>query len=151
MEPLLTMRPPLGTLGFHDLDGLLGAQERAGEVHIHHRRPLLEGEVLHGHRRGTHAGVVEQEVEAPAERLSHLGEQALHIVGPAHVSGDGHHLPAAGLGHRHGLVELLLAPAGDRHVPAVALQRQRRRLPDARAAARDERHLALSHSCSPPG
>ena len=32
----------------------------------------------------------------------------------------------------------------DHHVPAVALQRQRRRPADAGAAARDERNLALS-------
>ena len=52
-------------------------------------------------------------------------------------------LPPPGLGHGDGLVELLLAAAGDHHVPAVALQRQRRRAADAAAAARDERNLAL--------
>ena len=57
------MRPPRRRLVLHDAEGVLGAQERAGEVGIHHRLPLLEGEILKIDRRGAHAGIVEEHVE----------------------------------------------------------------------------------------
>ena len=116
---------------------------------VDHRFPGLERQVLHRHRRRAEAGIVEQEIEPAAERLLGLGKQALHVLGLADVGRDADDLAAAGLGHRCRLVEFLLAPAGDDHVPAVALQRQRRRAADAAAAARDNRNLTLSHRLSP--
>ena len=116
---------------------------------VDHRFPRLERQVLHRHRRRAEAGVVEQEIEPAAERLLGLREQALDVLGFAHVGCDRHHLAAALLGKRDGLVELFLAAAGDHHVPAVALQRQRRRAADPAAATCDERNLTLSHDRSP--
>ena len=42
------------------------AQERAGQVDVDHRLPLLVGQLLERHWRGAGAGIVEQQVE-PAE------------------------------------------------------------------------------------
>ena len=110
---------------------------------VDHAFPGLEGQLLHRHGRRAEAGVVEEEVEAAAERLLRLGEQVLDVLGLGHVAAHAHDLAAAGLGHGRRLVELLLAPAGDHHVPAVALQGQRRCPANAGAAARDNRNLAL--------
>ena len=139
----------LRRLRLHDLDRLLRAQERAGQDGIDHRLPLLVAQLLHRYSRSTEACIVEQEVEA-AERLLGLGEEVLHVLRLAHVGPDGEHLAAPGLRHGNGLIELLLAAAGDDHVPAVALQCQRGRAADAAPSARDERNLALRCHVAPP-
>ena len=56
-------------LRLHQTKRLLQTQEGAGEIRAHHRRPLLVGEVFHRHGGRSHAGVVEQHVEAAPRRL----------------------------------------------------------------------------------
>ena len=77
-------------LRLHEAYGLLGAQERAGQVDGHHRAPLLVGQVLHRNARSAGARVVEQNVEA-SEGFSRPGEQRGHRFRLRDVGWDGEH------------------------------------------------------------
>ena len=81
--------PAHGVLVFHDPEGLLCTQEGARKVGVDHGHPLLEGQVLHVHRRRGAAGVVEQHVEATTEGLAGAGEQIGHRLRAADVGGHG--------------------------------------------------------------
>src|SRR5204862_51836 len=61
-------------LVLHTLDRFLRSDEGAGQVGVHDRLPLLEGQVFHRDRRRADAGVIEEEVE-PSERLPRAREQ----------------------------------------------------------------------------
>ena len=61
-------------LVLHDAEGVLRAQERAGEVGVHHRLPLRQRQILEIDGRRAHAGIVEEHVE-PAIGVLHLLEQ----------------------------------------------------------------------------
>ena len=74
------IRPPCGVCRLHHADRVLGAEERAGEVHVDDRLPLRVGEVLHRDRRAALAGVVEEEVD-PAQLLGDGGEEGVDGVG----------------------------------------------------------------------
>ena len=83
--------PALRMLVHHHADCMLGAQESPGEVHINHPLPLLEGEVLHGYRRGTRTGIVEKQVEAAKgfpgsfeQRRDRLRIADIRLPPPAH-------------------------------------------------------------------
>jgi hypothetical protein len=52
--------PAARLLRLHEADGVLRAQERAGEIDGHHRAPLFEGKILHRNSRSAHTRVVEQ-------------------------------------------------------------------------------------------
>ena len=132
------MRPPLGVLRLHDLDGFLRADEDAGEVGVDHLLPGLQRQLFHRHRGRADAGVVEQQVE-PAEVLLDPREQRLDRFRIADV---GRHRQGLGVaGFLGGLLELVGAAAGQHHRIAVAGQRKRHRLADARSGPRHHRHL----------
>jgi hypothetical protein len=114
MEPLLMMRPAARLLALHDLDRLLRAYEGAGEVGIHHRLPLLEGQFLHGHRWRADARVVEEQVEA-AEGVLGLGEEGADGLRIAHVRGHHERGRAGGLAFGRGGLEEILAAPGEHH------------------------------------
>ena len=60
-------------LGLHLAEGLLGAQERPGQVHAHYFRPLLITQIFEGDAGRIHAGIVEQNVQ-PAEPVAGTGK-----------------------------------------------------------------------------
>src|SRR6516162_6950015 len=62
------------SLALHYSYRLLRAQECAGQVDIHHSRPLFEGEILHWNGGSAGAGVVEEKVQA-AECISNFAEK----------------------------------------------------------------------------
>ncbi len=122
--------------------GLLAAQKRAGEVHIHHPLPLLEGEIL---KRGVEldAGVVHQDVQ-PA-KLDHGSlKHAAHLLRIRHIRrhGDG---PRAAAPHFLGHFERLvwLAEEIDDHVRSRMPKRDGDGPPDTRGGTGDEGGLAL--------
>src|SRR6185436_626851 len=130
-----------GVLRLHDADRFLAAEEHGVEIDIHHRLPGLQRQVLHRHRRRAHAGVVEQDIE-PAPFGHHLAEDLLHDFGPGDVAGENQRaLGRARVGR--GLVEQLPAASDQRDAIAVLEKRERRRLADAGAGARDERNLVV--------
>ena len=45
------MRPPCGRLALHQAEGALRAEERAVEIDVDHRLPLLEGQFVERHGR----------------------------------------------------------------------------------------------------
>ena len=126
-------------LVLHDAEGVLGAQERAGEVGVHHRLPLLEAEVLEIDRRRAHAGVVEQHVQ-PAVAVHRLGEQGGDRAGVGHVGGNAQAL-ADIVAELLGLFQHLHATPGEHHGEACIHQRQRCRASDAGAGTGDDRDL----------
>src|SRR5690606_22526973 len=96
-----------------------------------------------------HAGVVDEDVDAPVhrQRLTHAGG---HLIGLGHVGDDG-----GGLASRRGdvgdqRVEVLLVAGRTYHDGALAAQRHGAGAPDPTARARDERNFVLqSHAASP--
>ncbi len=116
-------------LVLHDAEGMLGAQERRGEVGVHHGLPLGDADVLERHRRCADAGIVEHEVE-PAEAVGHLGEQRGDRAGIGHVGGHRQAL-AEGFAELGGFFQLVGAAAGERHRVAGLHQRERRCSSDA--------------------
>ena len=118
-------------LVLHDAEGVLGAQERRGEIGVHHRLPLREAEILERHRRRAHAGIVEEHVE-PAVDFHHLGEQGGDRSGIGHVGGHRQAL-ADIVAELLGFLQHLHAPPGEHHGEAGLHQRQRCRASDAGA------------------
>ena len=88
-----------------------------------------------GHGGRAKPGVVEQEVE-PAEARLDRREQALDRLRIADVAAMGDGAAAERADLARDLVELVAPPAGERHMPAGARQRHRRRLADARRRRR---------------
>ena len=71
-------------LRLHQAEGVLGAQEDAGQVHVHDRAPLLDAEGVDRKPRRRHPGIVEEHVE-PAECGLRLGEQLRDRLGVRHI------------------------------------------------------------------
>ncbi len=72
------------TLILHQQEGLLGAQERARQVHVHDRLPLRGRQLLEPDAGRAGAGVVEQQIQAPEGRARGR-EQASHRSGIADI------------------------------------------------------------------
>ena len=129
--------PAARILRLHDPDGLLRAEEQAGQVDVDDVLPLLEGHVLDRDAGRVDAGVVEQEVAA-AELGANGREQGLDRGLVRHVGR--HHEAAraerAPLGRRG--LKRVAPPAGQRDAPAGAHQRQRGMLADAASGTRDD-------------
>ena len=128
-------------LGLHDADRFLGTDEGAGQVHVDDLLPGLDRQILHVDGRGTHAGVIEQHVEA-TELVLGRGEQRRDGLGIDHVGRVHEHFTAGAVRHGRGLLEFVLAAPGKRDVIALLLQRQRGGPADATARPRDKRNLA---------
>ena len=64
----------LRVLRLEHAEGVLGAEERGGEVDVDDGLPLLEGDVLHRDARAPSAGIVEEDVEAAEGRLDRVEE-----------------------------------------------------------------------------
>ena len=139
--------PALRLLFLEHADRFLRTHEAGGQVEIDDALPLLEWDVLHRSGRQSHAGVVEQEIQA-SEGFFRLGEQLLDIGLFGDVGGDADHFPGPRFCHGDGLVQFLLAAAGDDDVPAVGLQMQRCGAADAGAAAGDDCNLVRCHDAS---
>ena len=77
-------------LVLHDLDRLLCAEKRSGEIGAHDRRPLIEGHILQRNRWSSETRVVEQKIH-PSERIHGPGEQDLHRIRVADIGGDAEH------------------------------------------------------------
>ena len=112
--------------------------ERADQVVLDHREEAVGRDVLR-RRRELAAGVVDQDVDL-APRRDHLLDERLDLLGLADVARRGEHAIAGGqLGD--GGVELVDGAAADRDPGAEPEQLARRRQPDPRAAAGDDRDL----------
>ena len=130
-------------LVLHDAEGVLGAQERRGQIGRHHRLPLRKAEILEIHRRRAHAGIVEQHIEPAIGRL-HLDEQGFDRGGIGHVGGNRQAFAAEGCAEALGLLQLVETPA-DQHDGEPGLhQRQRCGAADAGAGAGDDSDLLCS-------
>jgi hypothetical protein len=128
-------------LALHDLHRFLGAQEGASEVGRHDAEPGLVGQLLERHGRGAATGIVEHEVEPAPGRLD-LGEQGDDVVPLGDVGWHGERIGRVVAGHLAGLLQRLLAAAGERHLVASLQQSERRGAADAAACASD--HCDLS-------
>ena len=118
------------TRGHHRGARVLDAEERAGEVRVHARLPLLE---RHHRQRPARAGARRQHRKVqPAERARRDLDGAHDVVFRCDVA-----LRVGGaltqLGRR--CLDDRLAAARQRHVCPVGMQRSRARQPDPRAAA----------------
>ena len=111
-------------LRLHHAKRFLRAKKRAGEVHVHHRPPLVDGELLKRHRRGTPAGVVEQHVQA-AEASLRLREQVGDGLWVGNVRPH-HQRPLTGTGFVRRLPQQRLPPPRQRHRIALVQERERR-------------------------
>ena len=124
----------------HQPERLLRAQERAGQVHVHDGLPLLDRQIFEPDARGVGAGVVEQEIQPPESRPRGL-EQVAHRSGVADVGRDHEAARRVLARFLHRRLEQLLAPAGQRDRVSPPQQRDRDRLADTRARARDDGDL----------
>ena len=129
------IRPPRGHLPLHQPEGLLRAEERAGEVRVDDRPPLLDAELLERDRRRADARVVEEQVE-PAVALVDLGEQRPDGGRIGDVAGD---RDGAVPRRRGGRFERLEASPGEDDRPAVVGEGDGDRRADAAAGPGDER------------
>ncbi len=80
------MRPPRGCLRAHQGEGRAAAEKDAGEVGVDRPMPGVQFQLVDGHRRGTDAGIVEQQVQA-AVGVADAGEQRLDAGGIGDVAG----------------------------------------------------------------
>ena len=68
-----------GILALHHRERLLRAEERAGEIDVDDRAPLVDGELVNRHAAGAGAGVVEEEIEAPEGARGGLEQRANRV------------------------------------------------------------------------
>jgi len=131
--------PAARVLVLHHLEGFLHAQEHAREVDVDHVLPFVQAELLERGARGIDAGVIEYAIDA-APLLLHCGEQRLDRILLRDV---GRH--AQGARARAGLLggffQHILAPPGQRDLPAVLQKSEGSGLADAAARARDDCNL----------
>ena len=108
-------------LVLHQLERLLGAEKRAGEIDVDDVLPLFVGKLVQVDRRRADAGIVEQQVEVTKSRLC-LGEELAHRAGIADIGGNDQRARPRKPGLRDDLLEgLASAPCqGD----AIALVQQ---------------------------
>lgn len=128
-------------LVLHDLEGFLGAQERAGQDRADHRLPALERQFL-DRRRSAKPGIVEQDVE-PAIGLLGPGEECVYRIGIADIGRHAECFALGALDLADNRLQRLRPAAGDDDRKPLLGQRQCRGLADAAAAAGNERHLAV--------
>ena len=123
-------------------DGRHGAahEERALEVHVQVQVPHLLGELLH-RRAGRHAGVVDQDVDAP-ERPHHGVDDLGDARRVAHVADVLLARPAAGDEVARDLVQQLPPHVGDHRGDALGRERGGDLPADTTARAGHDRDLA---------
>src|SRR5256712_11511400 len=114
--------PTPRVLAFKDLKGFLRTQDRAREVGVHYRLPLLDGQILEQPGRAD-PGVVEQEIQAP-ERALGLREKRADGLGIAHVGGNDQRPGTRGARLARHLLEGILAPAGERDMVPLSQQHE---------------------------
>jgi hypothetical protein len=95
--------PAARRLHFHEPDGFLRAQKRAGQIDAHHRAPLLVGEILHGMPGAPMPALLKSRSSRPNASLR-FGEERAHGFGIADIGGHGEHAAAAGTSHGRGLL-----------------------------------------------
>ncbi len=128
-------------LVLHDLEGFLGAQERARQDRVDDGLPALESELL-DRGVGAEAGIVEQHVEPP-EGLFGLAEQVPYRVRVADIGRDTQGLPLQALDLADDGLQRVGTAAGDDHRKSLSRQRQRRGLADAASPAGDKGDFAV--------
>ncbi len=127
---------------------MLGTQEIAEEVDIHHRPPFLGGEL--GDLLGDEDTRVGHQDVKPAKFLDSLVHHSRHLflVGYVHLDGDGTPVGFRLITQIFGdsgrrLDRGLLVQVGHHHVAAFARQPPANSLPQPLTAAGDKRHLIL--------
>ena len=122
------IRPPRGVLALHEPERRLGAQERAGQVHVDHRLPLLEGQVLERHRRRRRRpALLNSRSRRPKACLRPL-EQGADVRGSADVRDDAQQARARPASASRTVWSSRVAPpAGDDDRVALPQQGQGRR------------------------
>ena len=73
-------------LRLHHAEGLLDAEERAGQVRVDDALPFGHVELVDRHAARCHAGVIEYEIDAAVARHDGV-EQLAHVVGTCYVAG----------------------------------------------------------------
>src|SRR5579872_2906452 len=135
--------PASRRLALHELDRFLSAEERAGEIDIHHLLPGIEGELFERHRRCADPGIVEEHIKPPERllglRKKHAYRGRVRDIGRDHQ----HRRPFPFGGYR---VEKIAPPSRQYHsIPGVR-QRERHRLADPAARPGHQRNLrTLGH------
>ena len=114
--------PAARRLRFHDPECRLGAEERTGEVGVHHRLPLRQRQVLHRHGRRAGAGIVEQHIET-AEFFHRSRKERFDRLCIRHIGGNRQHGPVGC--KRSGLCERVRAAARERDGVAFSGKRYR--------------------------
>jgi len=113
-----------GGLALHHAEGVLRAEEHAGQIDVDDGLPLLEREVLQRERRCAAAGGVEQQVD-PAELRDRGIEQCLDRGGTGDVGRHGERARGERTGSGEGLLQGVRAAAGEDDGPAVLEQCER--------------------------
>src|SRR5713226_1865389 len=127
-------------LALHELDRLLGAEKRAGEVGADDRAPLFIREVFKRHWWSAQARIVEEELQ-PSELLGGLREKSPDRprVGDIRLNTEHSRSQFRSLGSR-GLQRLFTAAGHNHRIPRVR-ETEGNSPPDSSAAAGDDGHL----------
>ena len=112
--PVIDNPPAARRLALHHAERVLGAQERTGQIDVHHVRPLLERQVLDRDVAGADAGVVEQQID-PAVGLLHGLEQRCDRPGVGDIGRYHQHARRRGVGQGRGFLQHRAAAAGEDH------------------------------------
>ena len=134
------IRPPLGVCALHERKRLLRAQERASEIRVHDRPPLLYRELIERDAWRADAGIVEQEIE-PAESFLRPREERLHRLRIGDIGRHGQQLPCVRVPVANRLLEPIGPASGQHYGITIAGKRQRNGLPDATASTGDNGYL----------
>ena len=139
----------LRVLALHQAEGVLGAQEDAGQVDVDHGLPLLVGQVLERHGGAPVPALLNSRSSRPNASRD-LGEDLADRDRVADVARDRQHPRPGGAGALGRGVELLLAAADHGHRPAGLDQPQRGRAPDPAARPGDQSDPRLVRHVAPP-
>src|SRR5947207_1917923 len=132
--------PAAWLLGLHELEGFLRAEERAGQVDVDDRFPLLVAQILERHGRGSGPRVVEQQIE-PTELRLRPSEEGADRHGIAHVGRNDERPRAGRLSRQRRRLQEVLATAGEDDRVALSQQGKRDGPADSASGARDDGDL----------
>ena len=145
-RPVVDDTPALRVLILHDLEGLLCAKKRTGNIGIDHGPPVLILLLLQQHTLAAKAGIIEQQVE-PTERLFRLRKERGDRLRFSDVRRHSDHLSicVGPLHCRHGRFQAFQSPASKDQRESILRKRNRDALADAAPCSGDECNLRCHH------